>query len=115
VARTRDAIVATSSTVMPSQVDPGLVRDTLDDPHRVRALAAEMSAGLVVSGSYYRDGGAISFLCEVTDARHGRMVRAIGPIKAPFDKPERAVDSLSVAVASAIETMLRPAPGNPSQ
>jgi hypothetical protein len=113
VARTPDAIVATSATILPSQVDPGLVHDTLDDPQRVRALAAETGSGLVVSGSYYRDAGEISFLCEITDASQGRMVRAIGPIKAALSAPESAVDSLSAAVGSAIETVLRPPTRSP--
>jgi hypothetical protein len=116
-ARIREALaatgvvtVATSATVLPSRVDPGLVRDTLDDPQRVRALGVETGSGLVVSGSYYRDDRQIKFLCEITDVSQGRMVRAIGPIEAPLRDPQAALDSVSAAVATALRRLF---PGGP--
>lgn len=108
VARTGTLTVATSATILPSRVNPGLVVDSLDDPQRLHTLAAETGSGLVISGSFYRSGDNISFLCEITDANQGRMVRAIGPIAARRAALESGLDSLSRAVARSVVTLARP-------
>lgn len=108
VARTGALTVATSATILPSRVNPGLVVDTLDDPQRLHTLAAETGAGLVISGSYYRSRGDISFLCEITDANQGKMVQAIGPITTRVMALQSGLDSLSRAVARSVVTMPQP-------
>jgi len=36
----------------------------------------------VVTGSYYRTGGAVEMLAKVSDARTGELTRAVGPVRA---------------------------------
>jgi serine/threonine protein kinase len=95
-------IVVTSASVMPSRVTSGLRLDSLDDPERLHALAQETAAGTVVSGSYFRSGDGISFRAEITDANHGALLDAVGPVTSPVDRPAEAMDSLSRDLESAI-------------
>ena len=106
LAQTRGLRVATSATIIPSQVNPGLQVDTLDDPARLRALAQETAAGTLISGSYFRADGRVSFQAEITDANSGTIVSAIGPIEAPAANAEPAVDSLSRRVADELRRHL---------
>jgi hypothetical protein len=97
--------VVTSATVLPAQHDQHFTEGDADDPKRLHGLAVETRAGTLVSGSYYRGaGGMIEFHVEITDANTGRLVRAIGPVRADGD-PERTADQLSTAVAAAVDTL----------
>jgi serine/threonine protein kinase len=98
--------VVTSATVMPSRLTHGLQLDSLDDPERLRALAQETAAGTVVSGSYFRNGDRISFQAEITDANHGALLDAVGPITAPADRPGDAIDSLGLVVETGLRREL---------
>jgi tetratricopeptide (TPR) repeat protein len=57
-------------------------------------LSAETGADLVIAGSYYRNGDSLSFQSQITDARAGRVLGAIGPIAAPLNDPVRAINEL---------------------
>jgi len=97
-------VVVTSATIMPSR----LTRlSSLDDPERFRALAQETAAGTVVSGSYFRRGDRISFQAEITDANHGALLDAFGPVTAPLSRPVDAIDSLGLGVAAGLRRQLR--------
>jgi hypothetical protein len=92
---------------MPSRLSPGLQLDSLDDPRRLQALAQETAAGTVVSGSYFRSGDRISFRAEITDANHGILLGAVGPVSAPVDRPGPAIDSLGWSLDAAIHRQVR--------
>ena len=94
--------VVTSARIIPSRLTTGLKVDSLDDPARLRRLAEETAAGTIVSGSYFRNGGRILFQAEITDANHGTLVAAIGPVGAPVRSVDLAVDSLSRGVGGAL-------------
>ncbi len=97
--------VATSAIVVPAHYDQHLARPDIDDPQRLKRLAAETHAGTLVSGSYYRgSGGAIEFHVEITDANSGRLLRAIGPITST--DPEKTASELSRTVAAAVDTLV---------
>jgi hypothetical protein len=80
--------------------------DSLDDPERLRALAQETAAGTVISGSYFRSRNRISFQAEITDANHGTLLDAVGPVTAPVDRPVDAIDSLGVGVEAGLRRQL---------
>jgi serine/threonine protein kinase len=92
-------VVVTSATITPSR----LTRvDSLDDAERLRVLAQETAAGTVVSGSYFRSGDRISFQAEITDANRGTLLDAVGPVTAPVDRPDDAIDSLGLGVEAGL-------------
>jgi TolB-like protein len=94
--------VVTAATIIPSRLTTGLQVDSFDAPERLRALAQETSAGTLISGSYFRTGNHISFQAEITDANHGTLLAAVGPVSAPADRAAEALDSLGRSVASAV-------------
>jgi eukaryotic-like serine/threonine-protein kinase len=108
LANTPGVHVVVSATIIPSRVNSGVQVDSLDDPARLRRLADETAAGTLVSGSYFRDDGRLSFQAEITDANRGTLLKALGPISLPARRVEEAVDSLSRSVAHA----LRPIAGS---
>jgi hypothetical protein len=72
---------------------------TNDDPlARLHELAVEAEAGTLVTGSYYRFRDSLEFQIEITDARSGDLVRAVGPMHGKI----RDVDSLVAAVQSRV-------------
>jgi serine/threonine protein kinase len=99
--------VVTSATIIPSRLTTGLQVDSLDAPERLRALAEETSAGTLISGSYFRSGNRISFQAEITDANHGTLLAAVGPVSAPVDRAGEALDSLGRGVAAAVHRQRR--------
>jgi TolB-like protein len=94
--------VVTSATIIPSRLTTGQQVDSLDAPERLRALPEETSAGTIISGSYFRSGNRISFQAEITDANHGTLLAAVGPVSAPVDRAGEALDSLGRSVAAAV-------------
>jgi hypothetical protein len=81
--------------------------DSLDDPARLHRLAAETSAGTLISGSYFKSDSQVSFQAEITNANDGTVLAAVGPVVAPLDKAEDAVDSLSRSVVAAVRRKVR--------
>jgi serine/threonine-protein kinase len=94
--------VVTAATIIPSRLTTGLQVDSFDAPERLRTLAQETSAGTLISGSYFRNGDRISFQAEITDANHGTLLAAVGPVSAPASRAEEALDSLGRSVAAAV-------------
>ncbi|MGH7497434.1 MAG: serine/threonine-protein kinase [Gemmatimonadales bacterium] len=94
--------VVASATIIPSRLTTGLQVDSLDDPARLYRLAEETNAGTLVSGSYFRSENRISFQAEITNANDGTVLVAVGPVAAPVDNAEEAVDSLSRSVVAAV-------------
>jgi serine/threonine protein kinase len=105
--------VVTAATIIPSRLTTGLQVDSFDAPERLRALAQETSAGTLISGSYFRSGNRISFQAEITDANHGTLLAALGPVSAPADRSGEALDSLGRSVAAAVHLRRLDAPNRP--
>jgi DNA-binding SARP family transcriptional activator/TolB-like protein len=76
---------------------------TVSDP---LTLARKTGATFVVTGSYYRTGDSVLFQAEVSDARTGRIVRAVGPIGARSDSAVRALDDLRSRVMTALASVV---------
>lgn len=94
--------VVASATIIPSRLTTGLEVDSLDDPARLHRLAEETKAGTLISGSYFKANSQIAFQAEITDANDGTVLAAVGPVAAPIDSAEAAVDSLGRSVVAAV-------------
>jgi len=101
-------VVVTSAAVIPVVVDARLAGGGMDDPERLQALAVETRAGTIVSGSYFRTRDSLAFLVEVTDARTGDLVRAVGPVRALASAPDAGAAVISRRVAATLDSLLRP-------
>lgn len=86
-----------------------LVRDSiaqLESRPALRMLARETRAGLVVSGSYSRDGEDIVVQARVTDTRSGEVLAAAGPIRAADTARAALVDAVRQRVMGALALKL---------
>ncbi|MBA3969441.1 MAG: hypothetical protein H0X52_05005, partial [Gemmatimonadetes bacterium] len=100
--------VASFSTALTSAQKVSAGGDPLTDLARVRALAEAAGAGTVVSGAYYRQGGAIQFQAQVTDAVREKLLRTIEPVSVPGDSALRGVEDLRQRVMGALATVFDP-------
>ena len=98
--RLREAEVVTSATTVPARA-----RGVSDGPERLQALAEETRAGTLVTGSYYREKGAVEFHIDIVDANSGELLRAIGPVD-DTGSADRVSDQLSRDVAGALDTLV---------
>jgi DNA-binding SARP family transcriptional activator/tetratricopeptide (TPR) repeat protein len=73
-----------------------------DADARLRALARETGAGLVVSGAYYRQGAELHLQARILDAATGRVVRPVEPVTAPADSSVAGIDRLRARVLAAL-------------
>ena len=80
--------------------------DSAPDP--VALLNTEAGAGTVVTGRFYRVGDEISIGADVTDAATGRVLAGVGPVRAPWDRPEAAVQELRDRVLGALSASIGP-------
>jgi serine/threonine protein kinase/tetratricopeptide (TPR) repeat protein len=62
-----------------------------DGAPTVPALAGEIGAGTVVSGSYYLAGNRVGFRLDVTDARNNKLLGSLQPIVVSRDSLEVAI------------------------
>lgn len=53
-------------------------KSSTDD--QIRLLAHKYNAGVVVTGSLYREGDSVLIVAQVTNAREGKLLRTIGPV-----------------------------------
>jgi TolB-like protein len=81
-------------------------------PTDPRTLAQQTGAGLVVSGSYYRSHDTLTLQALLTDARSGKVVRALDPVFTPTQLPLAGVEVLrqrvTGSIASALDLQLGP-------
>jgi tetratricopeptide (TPR) repeat protein len=68
----------------------------------LRSLAEETGAGTVVSGAYYQAGDELQFMVSVTDARKGKLIRSLEPVKGPMAKKMEVVGQLRDKVMGAL-------------
>ncbi len=73
-----------------------------------RTLVSSARAGLLVSGTFYRDQGGLELLAEVTDTRGGRVIGAVGPIAAESGAPERGLRALATRIVEVVRNRHAP-------
>lgn len=67
-----------------------------------RAMAQEVGAGILVSGTIYREGDTLLFLATITDVMRGRLVRALAPVRAKRATASHALAELQQRVAGSL-------------
>ncbi len=67
-----------------------------------QAMAQELGAATLVSGAFYREGDSLLFQVRITDLLHGRVVRALAPVRASRVAPSRALADLERRVAGSL-------------
>ena len=87
-------------------VDPETVRLAWQSAPNGRALAAATRAGIIVSGSYYRDGDTLRLLAQITNAADGKLLLALPPVGAAATSPRQAVAAVRERVLGAIGGLL---------
>jgi tetratricopeptide (TPR) repeat protein len=71
-------------------------------------LAAVSRAAIAVHGSFYLQDDSLAFQAQVTDVATGELLRAIGEITAPVERPKEAVETLRQRTTGALATVLDP-------
>ena len=69
---------------------------------QARAMAQEVGAGTLVSGVFYSEGDSLLFQAKITDLIHGRLVRALAPLKASRATPSQAMGELERRAAGSL-------------
>ncbi|MEO5904419.1 MAG: serine/threonine-protein kinase [Gemmatimonadaceae bacterium] len=64
--------------------------------------------GLIVRGSYYKEGDSVRIQTEVLDARTSRVVRAFSPVTAPASNPSIGLERLRPRVLGALASLNDP-------
>jgi tRNA A-37 threonylcarbamoyl transferase component Bud32/tetratricopeptide (TPR) repeat protein len=82
--------------------------DDVRVPDRVRRLAQETRAAIVVSGAYYQLGDSLYLQATVTDVLARRVLQALDPVAAPADRPTAGLEQLRQRVMSALAIQLDP-------
>ena len=78
---------------------------TSSDP---RAIGRSAQAGIVVLGSYVRQGDSIAMDARLVDANTGRVLRTTPPAMAPLAQPLLAVNAMRQRVAGAMAAEVDP-------
>ena len=91
-----------------SLVGNGAAGDGPAGPARLRTLAEEAGAGLIVSGNYYLTGDSLQLQGQVLDARDGSIIRAIGPMTAVVSAPQSAIGEMRDRMMGAFANILDP-------
>ena len=81
---------------------------------RVRLLAEETGAGLVVAGAYDRVGDSLAFEVHLSNPLTGRVLAALPVIKSGLTDPSSALVELRSRVVGALRVHLSPVAGDPT-
>lgn len=73
-----------------------------------RAMAEETGAGIVVLGSYVREGDSLRFQVTITDGISGRVLAAPAPVGAEAAAPIDGIEVLRERVMAELATSLNP-------
>jgi len=66
------------------------------------AMAQEVGATTLVSGTIYREGDSLLFLTKITDVKNGRLVRTLEPVSSSRATPLLALTRLQQRVAGSL-------------
>lgn len=92
-------VVDPSAALEQGRLDSAAAADPL-------VLARRTGAGLVVTGAYYRSGDTLFLQAAITDARTGRIAKAVGPVLATTRDPVAGIDELRGRVMTALATLV---------
>lgn len=90
---------ASTATNLPASSREPAVAPPPPDP---RLLARETGAGIVVSGSFYLEGGRLHFQAATLDAASGRVLRPVDAVDVPPDSTVQGIDRLRSRVLAAL-------------
>ncbi len=99
-----DVTSASATLASARRVQAAAVGHAGVDP--IRALAEETGAGLVVTGSYYRQDDSLLFEAHITDARRRTLLRTLKPIRGPVVAPLDAIEVLRQRMLAALAPLL---------
>lgn len=71
-----------------------------------RTIAEETKAGLVVSGTYYREGDSLGFQTEITEVRSGSLRHAVDLVRVPVGRPRDALEPLRQRVTGGLAVLV---------
>lgn len=108
LARTGLVDVVDSRAVFSSASEAGPAASAAEMASRMRQLAKDVGAGIVVWGNYYLHGDSLEFHAQVTDVRDGALLREIPPIIASAQHPMQGVKQLGERVMGALATIENP-------
>jgi len=74
----------------------------------IEALAKNARAGLVISGSYYRQGDSVLIQADFTDANAGKLIQTVGPVAASAAAPLEGVERLKQRVIGSLGPLVDP-------
>ena len=80
----------------------GIGSDAPAGSSAILALARNANAGLVISGSYYRQGDSVLFQADLTDANAGKLIQTVGPVTALAATPLEGVERLKQQVIGSL-------------
>ena len=72
------------------------------------ALATLAKAGIVISGTYYKQGDSVYFEADFTDANAARRIQSVGPVAGPIGRPLDGVELLRQRVTASLALQLDP-------
>jgi tetratricopeptide (TPR) repeat protein/TolB-like protein len=94
-------VVPTGATIQAERVaSREVTAGTGVDP--LRALAEQAGASIVISGAFYLVGQELQAHAKVTDAEHGSLIYAVGPVGGPRSEPMPVIDALRQRVMGAV-------------
>jgi TolB-like protein/tetratricopeptide (TPR) repeat protein len=77
-------------------------------PNDIPSVARATGAGIVVTGSYFRQGDSLAVQTEIIDVARGRPLAPIDLIAVPYVDPQRAVMTVLERVAVALAGRVNP-------
>lgn len=80
----------------------GVGSDAAAGGSAIQTLARNANAGLVISGSYYRQGDSVLFQADLTDANAGKLIQTVGPVTASATAPLEGVERLKQRVIGSL-------------
>jgi hypothetical protein len=69
-------------------------------------LRDETGADIVVTGAYYRTGDTLTFQAQISDAKLGKLLTAIGPVGAPAQNPVLGLKELRTRAMGFVATAM---------
>jgi len=83
-------------------------KENLQGMDRIRELARETGAGIVVSGVFYLVDDVIRFQVSMTDARKGKLIHALDPVSGPLEEKMEVIENLRNKVMGSLAFYVDP-------
>jgi serine/threonine protein kinase len=102
LAQTGRAQVVPVSAALSASLHVDAASAGTDGSGRIRLLADETGAGIVVSGAYYQQGDSLYLRANATDVTRGQLLFALEPLAAPIDQPMVGFEQLRQRMLNAL-------------